>query len=292
MVLAQTPKRASSSHEKKRHGHHHKHTKHYEKTYWPYLPLLAIVIVALIGNSWLGRHQVLGVQTSITAQTLLQDTNTQRTNDHEAILSLNAQLASAAQNKANDMATRDYWSHNTPDGKTPWTFMQQSGYQYQVAGENLAYGFADSDAVISGWMNSTEHRANILDSDYQNVGFGIAQAAYFQGHGPETIVVAMYAEPVGTAPARAVLGDQTMPHGQYVSRIQLWTGGAAPWSLALVSLLAGVCLAVLVIRHGLFLRRAFVRSEEFIIKHPMLDVAVVTLGMASFILTRATGFIH
>src|SRR6185369_9999820 len=107
-------------------------------------------------------------------------------------LQLNDQLAAAAQAKANDMARRGYWSHVTPDGKQPWSFVEASGYQYEAAGENLAYGFGSSDEVMTAWMHSPEHRANILNSVYQDVGFATANVPNYRGTGPETIVVAMY----------------------------------------------------------------------------------------------------
>ncbi len=295
MVLAQTSKRPPSLPEKKRHGHHHKHTKHYEKPYWPYLPLFVVVIVGLVGNAWLSHRQhVLGATSGITASSLLQVTNAQRTSDHEQPLALNDELTSAAQAKANDMAARNYWSHNTPGGKTPWTFVQQSGYQYQLAAENLAYGFTSSNAAVTGWMNSAEHRANILNNAYTNVGFGIATANNYQGHGPAAIVVAMYAEPQsGVNAAPAVLGDQmALPGSQHVARIQLLTAGSAPWSLVTIAFLAGACAVLFAVRHGLFLRRAFVRSETFIIRHPILDVLLVVIGTLGFVLTRTSGFIQ
>ena len=294
MVLAQTPKRRPSAHERKRHGQHHKHTKHYSKPYWPYLPLLVVVIVGFIGNTWLGREQrVLGASTNFTASALLQDTNEQRQNSHEQPLALNAQLASAAQTKADDMATHDYWSHDTPDGKTPWTFIQRSGYQYQTAGENLAYGFANSAAVTAGWMNSAEHRANILNASYQNVGFGLAMASRYQGHGRETIIVAMYAAPATSDVTSAVLGDHTnLPSNQYVARVQVLTAGSAPWSLVVAILLTAVTAALFVLRHSLMLRRAVVRSEAFVIKHPLFDILLVSVATLGFMLTRSSGFIQ
>ncbi|HET7320485.1 MAG TPA: CAP domain-containing protein, partial [Candidatus Saccharimonadales bacterium] len=166
---------------------------HYLKTYLPYLPLLLIVTIGLAINSvFLTPARVLGDQTNITVDGLFADTNQQRTSDSETALNLNDQLNSAAQAKANDMVTRDYWSHNTPDGQQPWTFITAAGYTYTAAGENLAYGFDSSDAVITGWMNSAEHRANILSTSYKDVGFGIASSPNFVGTGPETVVVAMY----------------------------------------------------------------------------------------------------
>src|SRR5690606_34410957 len=119
-------------------------------------------------------------------------TNTQRTANGLTGLTLNGQLNAAAQAKADDMAARDYWSHNTPEGDAPWVFIVNAGYQYQTAGENLAYGFLNSTATVKGWMDSPGHRANILNGSYKEVGFGIANSANYQGTGPETIVVAMY----------------------------------------------------------------------------------------------------
>src|SRR5206468_12650742 len=114
-------------------------------------------------------------------------------------LTIDPQLAAAAQAKARDMVAGNYWSHTSPAGKTPWTFISAAGYQYQQAGENLAYGFASADDTEAAWMNSAEHRANILETSYQNVGFGVAQSPNYQGQGAETIVVAEYGQPVPAA---------------------------------------------------------------------------------------------
>jgi cell division septation protein DedD len=157
-------------------------------------------------NGWLAHihRDVLGYATDMSVQSLLEGTNAQRVANGESGLGLNGQLNQAAQTKANDMAARNYWSHNTPDGQTPWTFFTAAGYSYQKAGENLAYGFATSSDTITGWMNSPEHRANILNASYQEVGFGIVNIPDYQNSGPQTLVVAMYAQPttvVASSPA-------------------------------------------------------------------------------------------
>lgn len=201
MTLAKTkPKRPSLDH-RRRHGHHHRHSHDYVKTYWPYLPIIAILAVGLLTSGWLGRANktVLGYATDMSVASLLSDTNQQRAGNSEGALVLNSQLNQAAQAKADDMAARDYWSHDTPDGKTPWTFMTAAGYNYQTAGENLAYGFATAADTLTGWMNSPEHRANILNTSYRDVGFGIINIADYQGTGPETLVVAMYGSQPGGA---------------------------------------------------------------------------------------------
>lgn len=205
MALVTKPKRTPKAHEKRRSGQHHRHNDHYLKPYWPYLPLLLVVGIGIAVNSVWGTVQkgVLGYATDVSIGSLLQNTNDQRAGNALGALALNNQLDQAAQAKANDMAARDYWSHNTPDGNAPWVFITAAGYHYQTAGENLAYGFDTSANTLTAWMNSPEHRANVLNTSYKDVGFGIANVANYQGTGPETIVVAMYGSPqqVASAPA-------------------------------------------------------------------------------------------
>ncbi len=197
MVLVAKSKKPAALHHQKRRGQHHKHTKPYEKAYWPYLPMLAIVGVGIIANVFLtaGASGVLAYATNMSGAALLQETNIERVAEGQSSLAFNSQLTSAAQAKADDMAARGYWSHVTPDGVQPWWFVTNAGYDYSSTGENLAYGFDDSDAAVTGWMNSPGHRANILNAGYQDVGFGIANVAEYQGQGPNTIVVALYGTP-------------------------------------------------------------------------------------------------
>lgn len=195
-----TAKRRPPSYHKKYSGRHHRQSKTYHKPYWPYLPLLAVAIAGFLLNSAVpSKHSVLGYATGVSVQGLFDDTNVQRSSNSEANLSLNATLNQVAQAKANDMVARDYWSHDTPDGQTPWSFYTAAGYCYLEAGENLAYGFATSSDVVTGWMNSPEHRANILNADFVEVGFGFANSSNYQGTGPETVVVAEYAKPCSAA---------------------------------------------------------------------------------------------
>jgi hypothetical protein len=126
---------------------------------------------------------------------LLSATNQARLSNGVGSLSNNAKLNNAAQAKANDMATRNYWSHNTPEGNPPWVFITNAGYSYSRAGENLAYGFATSADTVDGWMNSPAHRENVLNAGYSEVGFGIVNAPNYNNSGNETLVVAMYAAP-------------------------------------------------------------------------------------------------
>jgi cysteine-rich secretory family protein len=208
MVLASLPKHRPTAHDKKRLGQHHKPSKHYAKTYWPYLPMLLVVLSGFILNmTWNVGRSVLGYATNVGVSSLLQETNIQRSQNSQGALSLNSQLSQAAQAKANDMAARNYWSHVSPDGMQPWTFISNAGYDYTSAGENLAYGFDSSSAAVAGWMNSPSHRANLLNSGFSEVGFGMANAANYQDAGEQTIIVAMYASPQkAAAPQTAQTG--------------------------------------------------------------------------------------
>lgn len=140
---------------------------------------------------------MLSYATSMSVGGLLADTNTSRAQNGVASLKLNGKLDAAAQAKANDMASRNYWSHNTPEGNPPWVFVTAQGYSYQKLGENLAAGFGDEQATINGWMASPPHRENLLDPAFSDVGFGYANNPNYTsaGGGPMTIVVAFYGKP-------------------------------------------------------------------------------------------------
>jgi hypothetical protein len=297
MTLATKPKR-DSVHHKKRSGRHHRQSGHYLKTYWPYLPMLLIVGVGLLFNNLWSSPGVLGASSDFGSSSLLQDTNAERSAKHEQPLALNSQLNAAAQSKANDMAAKDYWAHNSPDGRSPWSFIGAAGYHYRMAGENLAYGFSNAGDTVAGWMNSPEHRANILNANYQDVGFGVAQSPDYRGNGPETIIVAEYGEPLGSAPVAtggtAGLQDTRLAavRSQPISRIQLATNGEATWSTVAMAAVAGAALSLFLVRHGLRLKRLLLEGESFVLHHPLLDITIVFVGTMAFVFMQATGTIR
>lgn len=136
-------------------------------------------------------------------------TNQQRTSEHLAPLSDNPLLDQAAQAKAEDMAAKGYFAHTSPDGKTPWYWLDQAGYNYDYAGENLAVDFTDSSDVTQAWMNSPAHRANIEKASYTEVGTGVATGVY---EGRTVVFVAQeYAHPRTAAAAAAPAPVQTSP---------------------------------------------------------------------------------
>ncbi|SHM31597.1 CAP domain-containing protein [Cryptosporangium aurantiacum] len=84
-----------------------------------------------------------------------------------------ARLAAAALEHSEDMVARDYFSHMTPDGVSPWDRAKEAGYEVPT-GENIALGQRDADAVMDAWMNSEGHRVNILNCGSKAIGVGVA----------------------------------------------------------------------------------------------------------------------
>ena len=293
MTVATKPRPKPTSHHRRRTGTHQKRSNHFMKTYWPYLPLLLVVGVGFMVNSLLSRPQVLGYATDTTVYGLLNDTNNQRLQYGDTALTLSDKLAQAAQAKANDMASRNYWSHNTPDNKEPWVFIDNTGYAYDAAGENLAYGFSSSKQTVTAWMNSPEHRTNILNNAYSEVGFGIANSVNYQSSGQETIVVALYAHPAPISiPAPQAAKSTVAPVAETkVTRVQLATNGAS-WMLYLV--VGATCLMAGFIaqKHSRAWHRRVKKGEKFILSHPLLDITLVAFVMIGYILAQTAGFIQ
>lgn len=130
---------------------------------------------------------------AITQGNIIVLTNQSRQDFGLNSLSENSVLDKAAQAKADDMLAKGYFAHVTPDGKTPWDFISSAGYNYLMAGENLAVNFAEAESVETAWMNSPGHKANILNKNFEQIGIGISQGE-FQGHSA-IFVVQMFGVP-------------------------------------------------------------------------------------------------
>jgi len=252
--------------------------------------MLLVVALGFVANSYLNRPTtVLGVTTNLSQQALLNETNEDRQQNDRTSLRLSSQLQQAAQAKAQDMVARNYWAHDAPDGSKPWLFITNAGYQYQAAGENLAYGFDSAPAVLNAWMHSTQHRQNLLDTTFTEVGFGVAQAGNYQGKGPETIVVALYAQPA-TASTGTVLSANVPATAVPVSRLEVMTTSAI--SGFIVGVVGSLAVLLVLVRHGIAWRKLISRGELFVVQHPLLDTALVGVAVVAVILTGTTGFIR
>jgi uncharacterized protein YkwD len=99
-------------------------------------------------------------------------TNAERISAGCPALRFDSRLATAARAHSADMVNRHYFEHNSPDGATPDDRAAAAGYP-DLGGENIAYGQRSAAEVMNDWMNSPEHRSNILDCDYTTVGVGL-----------------------------------------------------------------------------------------------------------------------
>ncbi len=128
-------------------------------------------------------------------QAILELTNAERAQQGLPALTYNERLERAAQAHAEDMAAHSYFSHVNPEGQQYHDRILEAGYgnlsietcnckTYWVSfGENLAEGYSDPAEVVRDWMNSPPHRKNILASEFNEIGVGIAGDIWVQNFG-------------------------------------------------------------------------------------------------------------
>lgn len=172
-----------------------------------YYGIIAIVFVVIglqFGYNGAKTGNVLGVESNITITSLFNQTNVYRQENKVGNLNLNDKLNKAAYLKAQDMFAKQYWSHDSPEGVQPWKWLGDVGYNYDKAGENLAKNFTSTNGVMTAWLNSPEHKANIIKNSYQDVGFAVVSGELDKK--PATLVVALYGSPANNAVANAASG--------------------------------------------------------------------------------------
>lgn len=193
---------------------HHSNNHRPKLLHAPMLLLFVVAVVALgsfvhfapLLSDRLG--EILGYASDITVDQVVSQVNQQRASAGLAVMSTNPLLMQAAQAKANDMFANQYWSHTSPSGAEPWSFIKSAGYSYRVAGENLARDFAVTDQAVTAWMQSPTHRANILNNRYTETGVAVVNGTL---NGVETtLVVQLFGSPqlappqLASAPTPAV----------------------------------------------------------------------------------------
>jgi uncharacterized protein YkwD len=85
-------------------------------------------------------------------------------------LTLDSTMTSAAMVRAKEIQTS--FSHTRPNGTTCFTALDAAGVSYRAAGENIAYGQRTPSDVVTGWLNSPGHRANIMSTSFTRIGVG------------------------------------------------------------------------------------------------------------------------
>ena len=110
---------------------------------------------------------------------IIEETNLQRKENNLPPLIENEQLSHASSAKASDMFLKQYFEHVSPSGADPGSLVKSFGYDYIITGENLILGnFKNEKEVVSNWMASLGHRANILNNRYTEIGVSIIKGTY------------------------------------------------------------------------------------------------------------------
>lgn len=150
---------------------------------------LILLILKLIIVPFLFYFPETGFFADLTKSGLFELSNSARKQLGISPLNENLVLNTAAYLKAKDMMEKGYFAHYSPEGVTPWYWLDISGYGYGTAGENLAIGFLESGQVHSAWMDSGSHKKNILNPVFQEMGIAVLKDN-FQGR--ETTLVVQF----------------------------------------------------------------------------------------------------
>ena len=105
--------------------------------------------------------------------------NEQRTRNGLQPLRENWELSRVARYKSQDMVDNHYFSHTSPTYGSPFQMMHSFGLTYRTAGENIAYGQRTPQEVVNAWMNSSGHRANILNASFTQIGVGYVANGHY-----------------------------------------------------------------------------------------------------------------
>lgn len=138
---------------------------------------------------------------NLTVRGVIERTNIERAqNGGLSALTENELLNRDAQMKVDDMFAKQYFEHVSPIGVGPADLAKAVGYAYVIVGENLALGdFGSDQGVVTAWMNSPGHRANILNVHYQEIGAAVGKGIY---EGNETwLAVQSFGMPLSACPA-------------------------------------------------------------------------------------------
>ena len=121
------------------------------------------------------------VQSSVplTVEGVLMSTNAHRAKEGLHLLELNATLSAAAEKRMEDMFSRQYFDHTSPDGKEFARFIEEEEYSYVRVAENIALGNFEGDVLlVQAWMDSPGHRKNILDQSYTEIGIAVGKGVF------------------------------------------------------------------------------------------------------------------
>ncbi len=159
-------------------------------------------------------------QTPLTLEGVVEWTNKHRADNNLPALTVNTKLNQSAKLKLDDMFAKQYFEHDSPEGKGVSDLGEEVGYDYIVIGENLALGdFANDEDLVMAWMNSPGHRKNILHDRYTEIGVAVGKGMY-QGN-MTWLAVQYFAMPKSACPSiDSKLKIQIQANQQKLTRLE------------------------------------------------------------------------
>ncbi len=134
-------------------------------------------------------------QISLDQNKIIELTNRERVKNGLNALTENKLLVQAARKKAIDIFVTQNFNHQIAN-KNFSDWIEETGYQYQIVGENLALDFTNEKKIIKAWLDSTLHKKNLLNKDYSEIGVGLAKGEL---NGKTTwLAVQIFARPENT----------------------------------------------------------------------------------------------
>jgi len=141
--------------------------------------ILGIVIIAIVGCILFSPWFYLKYMVVLSKDKIIYETNLQRMANGLPILNENKKLNEIAEAKVYDMFRNQYFEHISPDGVAPEQLALSYGYDYSFHGENLILGnFFTEKKIVQNWMNSPDHRKNILNENFTEIGVSFIKENY------------------------------------------------------------------------------------------------------------------
>ena len=132
------------------------------------------LVVLVWGVVGCGDGSRTGPEISADVEEFVSLLNSHRESVGCAPLEWDGRVAAVADAHSRDMVERDFFSHTSPDGDSPWDRLGDAGISYRRVAENIAWGYPSAEAVLNGWIGSQGHRANIENCALTHHGVGLA----------------------------------------------------------------------------------------------------------------------
>lgn len=137
---------------------------------------------------------------ALDSEAVLNVLNQDRIKYGLSALTADQKLQEAATAKALDILQNNYFAHISPAGRQPWDFIKNAGFKYSFAGENLAINYQNALELQNDFMNSPNHRENLLSPLFDRIGIAVMEGEF---RGKKAVVtVEMFASPTETVAAK------------------------------------------------------------------------------------------